>query len=111
MIASALRIGPKVIKTFGFDIVVYRECLCFSMEFCDMGYYSVGGIEHELKAKLHLLHSLNIVHMDIKPENITFSPYFEEYVFIDFGLSKSIKEPIGAKTLTCFTGSFEFCSQ
>jgi serine/threonine protein kinase len=25
--------------------------------------------------------------INIKPENIAFSPFFQEYVFIDFGLS------------------------
>ena len=48
--------------------------------------------------------------MDIKPENIAFSQHHKQHVFIDFGLSKAIKEPLGEKSHTMFTGSFIYCS-
>lgn len=60
---------------------------------------------------MQLLHSMHIVHNDIKPENIAFSPYFNHLVLIDFGLSKIIKQNIGEKTLSWFVGSIEFCSK
>jgi len=34
---------------------------------------------------------MHIVHLDIKPDNIAFSPKLNCLVFIDFGLSKSIR--------------------
>jgi len=47
--------------------------------------------------------------MDIKPANICFRPNKNELVFIDFGLTKFIKENVGFKTLTYFSGSLGFC--
>jgi serine/threonine protein kinase len=49
------------------------------------------------------------VHLDIKPENIAFSLSYNSYVFIDFGLSRMVKEDIGSKTESPFVGSFNFC--
>ena len=56
------------------------------------------------------MHSLHFVHIDIKPANLMYSTYYRRPVFIDFGLSKLIPEEKGAKTLTHFTGSINFCS-
>ena len=46
---------------------------------------------NKLKEKLYKLHLLQIVHMDVKPNNICFSPSMNELVFIDFGLSNIIE--------------------
>jgi serine/threonine protein kinase len=48
--------------------------------------------------------------MDIKNQNISFSPTLKKYVFIDFGLSKIISEGIGYKSPTRFRGSLLYCS-
>ena len=56
------------------------------------------------------LHALKIVHNDINPSNIMFSPKFQKTVFIDFGFSKLLNEEIGFKTLTAFKGTAEFVS-
>lgn len=63
-----------------------------------------------LKKKLKLLHFFRIVHLDIKPMNIMYSTQKEELVFIDFGFSRVLKEEIGEKSLTTFSGSAFFCS-
>jgi hypothetical protein len=34
LIASELKIGPKMDKRMGYDIAIYRNCLEFDMEFC-----------------------------------------------------------------------------
>lgn len=34
MIASSLKIGPSLIRPFGFDILIFRESFVFSMELC-----------------------------------------------------------------------------
>jgi len=49
--------------------------------------------------------------MDIKMQNICFSPTLRRYVFIDYGLSRIISEVKGHKTLTRFRGSLLFCSK
>mgnify|MGYP002078927236 CR=1 FL=1 len=38
------------------------------------------------------MHYLKLIHADIKPSNVAYSPYHKKYVFIDFGLSLFIKE-------------------
>jgi len=61
------------------------------MEYCTSIDIFNECIFDELKNKLRKLHCFNVVHLDIKPENIGFSPSLQEPVFIDFGLSKTIK--------------------
>ena len=39
---------------------------------------------------LRLLHSLNIIHHDVKPSNIVYSPSLKEFVLIDFGISHTL---------------------
>lgn len=56
------------------------------------------------------MHRLGLVHQDIKPENIMYSPSHKRLVFIDFGLSTLINEEIGMKTMTNFIGNIEHCS-
>lgn len=64
----------------------------------------------ELKKKLYMLHQLQIVHLDIKPANICWSPSLNEPVFIDFGCSEILSEEIGENTSTMYVGSFRYCS-
>ena len=64
----------------------------------------------QLYESLALMHKLHIVHQDIKPENIMYSPSKNRMVFIDFGLSTVIKEDIGMKKMTEFVGNIEHCS-
>jgi serine/threonine protein kinase len=63
-----------------------------------------------LKEKLRTMHELNIVHCDIKPDNIVISEELGEPLFIDFGLSEIIKESCGFKTLCAFRGTPNYCS-
>ncbi len=40
-----------------------------------------------------------------------FSKVYKKYVFIDFGISKFVKQDIGLKTLTQFVGTYRYaCS-
>ena len=57
-----------------------------------------------------VLHKFHIVHQDIKPENIMYSPHFDRPVFIDFGLSTIISENIGTKSETYYVGSINYWS-
>jgi len=59
---------------------------------------------------LKRLHTLSIVHNDIKLDNIMISPTLEKVVFIDFGLTHLVKEKIGRKTQSLFKGSYYFVS-
>ena len=49
--------------------------------------------------------------MDIKPDNIAYSPHFHKFVFIDFGFAEIIKEGIGEKTLIFPRGTFGFMTE
>lgn len=67
-------------------------------------------VEEELKRALKRLHLLQIIHFDIKMENVCYSYARKCFIFIDFGLSKIVKETQGEKTRTFFRGSIQFCS-
>lgn len=82
------------------------------MEYClQVQIIHFSDIEDSLIKNLQILHALNIVHLDIKPENICFSQEWKKTVFVDYGFHKVIKEDLGFKTFTNFRGSMTFCSQ
>ena len=49
--------------------------------------------------------------MDIKPDNIAYSPHFHKFVLIDFGFAEMIKESIGESTFIFPRGTFGFMSE
>ena len=53
---------------------------------------------------------LQIIHGDIKPSNIMYSPTFKKHVFIDFGCSEGLKKNLGQKKTTNFFGTASYCS-
>ena len=55
---------------------------------------------------LKFIHSLNICHGDIKSQNVMWSNEKNKMIFIDFGLSRIVKENIGETTVTRFVGTF-----
>lgn len=59
---------------------------------------------------LKLLHSFQIIHMDIKLDNIVWSQLYNKFVFIDYGFSKYIEESLGKKSKTNFYGTFSYVS-
>jgi serine/threonine protein kinase len=108
-LASLIQVGPKVLPLFGFDLLFYKGCVDFAMELCKrLGETAVNS--KNLYWNLAVIHSLHLVHCDIKPENIMLSPSHCKPVFIDFGLSFFIPENVGEKSLTSFVGSINFCS-
>jgi serine/threonine protein kinase len=86
-VAAILKVGPQLSNLFGFDIVVFKDCAEFCMEQCRPIYEFSAAMMWALKLKLRSLHCLNIVHLDIKPDNISFSPFLNEPILLDFGLS------------------------
>ena len=60
---------------------------------------------------LKIMHSLGIVHMDIKPENIGWSNEFKKWVFLDFGFARFLDAKIGQKSETGFIGTFNYASK
>ena len=65
---------------------------------------------NNLKRKLHKMHSFHFIHLDIKPQNILYSNFRKDFVFIDFGYSEMVKEKLGFKTLTNFAGTLGYCA-
>jgi serine/threonine protein kinase len=60
---------------------------------------------------LATIHSLQIIHFDIKPQNIMYSKSFKKTVLIDFGLSKMISEKVGKLTyVPSFRGTYIYSS-
>ena len=67
-------------------------------------------VQNDLLVSLKILHSLQICHIDIKFDNVAWSPSFGKFVYIDYGFSKFVKEPIGQKSKTKFIGTFSYAS-
>ena len=44
---------------------------------------------------LKTMHTLKIVHRDIKDKNVAWSHHFQRWVFIDFGFATFLKEKVG----------------
>lgn len=64
-----------------------------------------------LKESLFALHKMKVVHFDLKPDNIMWSPHFKREVFIDFGLSEVFDGNPGFKYPVRFKGSLNYCSE
>jgi serine/threonine protein kinase len=108
---SVLEIGPKVLRKFGFDILVYEDCIEYCMEYCQTNkVFEQGKTDLDLKTALLTMHQINLVHLDIKPDNIAYSPHFKKWVFLDFGFSEFIEEKLGEKTFLCYVGTYEYSS-
>jgi serine/threonine protein kinase len=91
-IASTLGYGPKLFKIFGFDLVCFENAIEFSMEFCQLPEANkLEKLESDLFTGLKAMHSLQIVHQDIKTENVSWSSEFKRWVFLDFGFASFIK--------------------
>jgi hypothetical protein len=113
-IAAALGVGPRLPRVFGFDLVVFSQCIEFSMERClnySQSLIHIGDPQlDQLKQRLGLLHAFGVVHLDIKPLNIMYSEAQRGFVLIDYGYSKTVREQIGRKSLIDFRGSISYCS-
>ena len=109
-IASVLRFGPKMEKIFGYDILSFNDGIEFAMEMCQKNnpWSSKEEIENDLREGMKKMHSLKIVHRDVKNKNVCWSPSLEKWVFIDFGFAKFIEEPLGRKTRSKYIGTYNF---
>jgi serine/threonine protein kinase len=109
-VCSMLGIAPQIKTDIGFDLVCYRDCIEFYMERCwpSAGLSSKGDIEDRLKYCVAVMHEHRLIHRDIKPANIVWSANADDYVLCDFGVSCTVLEPVGFKTLTEAEGTEKY---
>lgn len=114
LLAGLLEVGPKIHRLFGFDIILYNDCADYVLEVCqNLSEYNghMEDVEEDLKYGLRILHSLQICHCDIKPDNIMYCPRLKRVVYVDFGLARVVKEEIGYKSLTYFVGTYMYSGE
>lgn len=51
---------------------------------------NINQFTERMKFCLRTMHIMGLVHKDIKPQNIMYSPSVGDYVFIDFGITDYI---------------------
>ena len=99
-------------KIFGYDLICYEDSIEFAMELCqqpnEVKEEEEENIRQELFENLKTMHSLKMVHRDIKEPNIGWSEEFGRWVFLDFGFSTMLRQSIGQKTYTKFIGTFKY---
>lgn len=71
---------------------------------------NVRELEERMLYCLRVLHSFGIIHKDVKPSNMVYSPALQNFVFIDFGISMWVKERPGEQTKTFREGTFQYMS-
>lgn len=59
---------------------------------------------------LRVMHSLRLVHKDVKPSNILFSPSVGDFVLLDFGVSTYVFEELGLMTFAFREGTRKYMS-
>lgn len=66
------------------------------MELCQEVSSNVNVYQYEkdIKRCLKMLHSIKLIHKDIKQSNTLYSSKFRSYVLSDFGLSHSVSQNI-----------------
>lgn len=108
-LCSALEIGPAIETRIPFDLVAYENAIQFHLERC----FSIRMVNEILKQRLAqdlkdclaVLHSLNIVHKDIKPANVLWSTRLMKFVLCDFGISHFVAEVPGQQSETYREGT------
>ena len=110
-----LGVGPEVLFHDSYDLVCYNNCIEFVMELCEPirknSNIPLERLETDLFNCMRTLHSARLVHRDIKPDNILYSPSRRRFVFADFGLAHPVLEDYMQKTKSKFAGTTEFASE
>ena len=79
------------------------------METCRKMKVLAAKSDETFRSNLLTLHLMNLVHFDIKPDNLMWSDHLKREIFIDFGLSEIINGGPGLKYLIDFRGSPNYC--
>ena len=92
---------------FGYDLVCYNDRIEFAMELCEMNLTEEDtDFKTDLFEGLKKMHTLKMVHRDIKDMNVAWSHHFQRWVFKDFGFATFLKEKIGEKSTSKFIGTY-----
>ena len=90
--ASALGIGPLFHNDYIYDILVLKTHYEYLMERCEIpSIFKETNKLTDIKNALATMHDFKAVHMDIKPENISYSLHHHKFVLLDFGFSEFIR--------------------
>lgn len=99
----------------GFDLICYDDCVEFSMEKCQAittkkhTLKELDEVETRLKYCVRVMHCFELIHKDIKPDNILYNSY-GTVVLADFGISTYVAQQVGEKSFSFREGTQGFMS-
>jgi tRNA A-37 threonylcarbamoyl transferase component Bud32 len=74
-ICSILRCAPHLSLFLGFNLIVYDDSVMFGMGMCRPIDRLDRQMINQLKRNIKTMHKCRIIHFDVKPENLMYSPY------------------------------------
>lgn len=126
-ISQRVRHHPNVVKVFGsykqagIAFVLMEKCSCSLAEYMrdlpKLNEKSIGKLVFQMMTSLHHLHSLRVVHRDVKPDNFLMGgPSGHTVKLCDFGLAAVLPEngtlcgPVGTTPFMCpeMCGGFSY---
>lgn len=95
---NVIHLQDSFVNDIGDTVLVLPMLKTFECQAANKSLCSVRKTVQQILTGLAAVHAKNIVHLDINPSNLMMTYDRKEIVIIDFGLSMTVDQALGAKT-------------